>query len=145
MTAKEFLTELTKIDKRINRKLELRQEYWEKATIANSCSVITPKRNRRKASPFENFVAKMTDLDREIKQEIDALVDRRQEAKRMIDAIPDHRYRSILEMRYFHGARWKRIIADMHYASASIFRLHGKALLAFDKMRVNNSDVLHIL
>jgi DNA-directed RNA polymerase specialized sigma subunit len=87
----------------------------------------------------------MIDLEKEILHDVDVLVDRRREAKHVIDAIPDHRYRDILEMQYFHGAKWKRIMVDMHYASSSIFRLHGKALQEFDKMRVTDSSVLHIL
>ena len=145
MTAKEYLSEIAKIDRRISSKLELRQEYWEKATRATSCLPLSPKKKRSKVSRIEKFAVYIADLDNEINRELDEMLNRRREAKRVIESIPDHRYRDILEMRYLHGTKWKRIMADMHYASASVFRLHGKALQAFDKMRVNNSDVLHIL
>jgi len=63
-------------------------------------------------------------------------------AQQVIKSIPDSRNWDILVLRYVHGAKWKRIMADTHYASASIFRLHGKAFQAFDKMKVKVSKVL---
>jgi len=132
LTAKEYLSEITRIDRRIDRRLTLRQEYWDKATKATSCPSFTPKA-KGNHSPIEYFVAKIIDLEKEIDREVDALVDRRRAAQRVIESIPDHRYRDILELRYLHGAKWEIVMEDMHYERSRIYELHGLALKAFQK------------
>ena len=133
MTAKEYLSDIVKIDKRIDRMLDLRQEYMAKATRVTSCPSFTPKTKGNHSSPMENFVAKLIDLEKEIDREVDELIDRKRAAKRVIESLADSRYRDILEMRYFHGRKWERIMEDMGYERSQTYRLHGFALREFQR------------
>jgi DNA-directed RNA polymerase specialized sigma subunit len=133
LPAKEYLGEIVKIDKRIDRLLDLRQEYMAKAARVTSCPSLTPKTKGNHSNPMENVIAKMIDLEKEVDREVDELVDRKRAAKRVIDALSDSRYRDILEMRYFHGRKWERIMEDMGYESSQTYRLHGLVLREFQR------------
>jgi len=132
MTAKEFLQQIIATDRKINRMLELKQHYRDMACKATASFSPAPGAATGD-SRTEKFAIKIVDLEREIDEEIDRYVEIKRKARDVIATIRDQRFRNILEMRYFHGARWELIMGDMGYERTHIYRLHGTALLEFQK------------
>ena len=75
MTAKEYLNQLIAMDNAINRKQQ------RLATLRDVAMNTTPNyadeavQRTREKNPLENIMSKIVDLDREIDEDIDALVD----------------------------------------------------------------------
>lgn len=74
MTAKEYLNQLIAMDNAINRKQQ------RLATLRDVAMNTTPNyadeavQRTREKNPLENIMSKIVDLDREIDEDIDALV-----------------------------------------------------------------------
>lgn len=133
MTAREYLERLRTIDRDINAMLEHKQEMLERATSIRSMPdgvcVQTSTSSR-----VETAAIKLADYGEEINLCVDRLVDSKREAKRLIDMLQDSRFRSILSYRYLYDWPWEKIMGQMHYEIAQTFRLHGYALLDFEKV-----------
>ena len=56
------------------------------------------------------------------------------EVTNLIDRVPDSRYRMILTDRYISLLRWEEIENRRNYGRASVYRLHGEALMEIKKL-----------
>ena len=109
MTAKEYLNQLIAMDNAINRKQQ------RLATLRDVAMNTTPNyadeavQRTREKNPLENIMSKIVDLDREIDEDIDALVDFKAEVWEKLDKIADERYKRILWLRYADRKTWRYI------------------------------------
>lgn len=134
MTAKEYLSQLITMDNAINRKQQ------RLATLRDVAMNTTPNyadeavQRTREKNPLENIMAKIVDLDREIDEDIDALVDFKAEVWEQLDKIPDERYKRILWLRYADRKTWRYIASDVNFSTRYIHKMHSKALDELDKI-----------
>ena len=115
MTAKEYLNQLIAMDNAINRKQQ------RLATLRDVAMNTTPNyadeavQRTREKNPLENIMSKIVDLDREIDEDIDALVDFKAEVWEKLDKIADERYKRILWLRYADRKTWRYIALELNF------------------------------
>ena len=134
MTAKEYLSQLIAMDSAINRKQQ------RLATLRDVAMNTTPNyadeavQRTREKNPLENIMSKIVDLDREIDEDIDALVDFKAEVWEKLDKIADERYKRILWLRYADRKTWRYIALELNFTIRYIHKMHLKALAELDKI-----------
>ena len=134
MTAKEYLNQLIAMDNAINRKQQ------RLATLRDVAMNTTPNyadeavQRTREKNPLENIMSKIVDLDREIDEDIDALVDFKAEVCEKLDKIADERYKRILWLRYADRKTWRYIALELNFTIRYIHKMHLKALAELDKI-----------
>jgi DNA-directed RNA polymerase specialized sigma subunit len=135
MSAKEYLSQAYRIDRRINSKLE--QVISLRALAEKAASTIpdTLKSKTRNVSRMEDVIVKMVDLEAEINADIDALVDLKREIVTTIKRLDNAEHQTLLELRYLCYMRWETIAAEMTYSPQHTFRLHDAAIKALDSKR----------
>lgn len=127
MTPKEFLLLAWQIDSRIERRAEELERLQTKLEAGRAANLSGMPRGGR--YDWTDTAAKVADLQREIRAEIEKLCMTKRAVNNAIDSVEDMRYRRLLEMRYRNYMTFEQIAAAMAYDVRTIHRLHGKALL----------------
>ncbi len=130
MTAKEYLSQAFYLDLEINTKMEIMESMHALATKATSTYSKIPPSGTRNVHRFEETLAKIIDMDREINESIDRLVNLRQEITRVISGVENNEYRNLLEMRYLRFMSWEKIAVTLGYDLRYLYKVHRKALAA---------------
>ena len=128
MNAKEYLSQVMHIDQRINSKLEQVVKLRESATKATATLSDMPQPDTHSMQTMENTICKIVDLEREINEDIDALVDLKAQARRVIGQLKDPDQQLVLELRYLCYRSWTDIINELGVSETSVYRIHGEAL-----------------
>lgn len=128
MTAKEYLSQVYKIDQRIDSKLEQITQLHALATKATSVISDVPPSGTRNVHRLEDIIAKIDLLERSIDRDIDQLLDLKEEVMSVISKIENPEYRTVLEQRYLNCRKFEDIAAVMGYSLDYCFALHRKAL-----------------
>jgi DNA-directed RNA polymerase specialized sigma subunit len=142
MTAKEYLSQLIAMDNAINRKQQ------RLATLRDVAMNTTPNyadeavQRTREKNPLENIMSKIVDLDREIDEDIDALVDFKAEVWEQLDKMQDERQKRILWLKYAERKSGKFVAEDLGLTQRHIRRLHTAAMENFEKVFIKNKNVL---
>ena len=128
MTAKEYLSQVYKIDQRIDSKLEQITQLHALATKATSVISGSPASGARNVHRMEDIIARIDLLERSIDKDIDELLDLKEEVMHTIRRIDNPEYRTVLEQRYLNCRKFEDIAAGMGYSLDYCFALHRKAL-----------------
>ena len=128
MTAREFLDRASKLDQRINSKLEQVSALNDLALKTTSTFSAMPHIPNRSHSGTADIIVKIIDLQNEINSDVDELVDIKQEIMKVIKAVDDTDCQLLLEMRYLCGRSWDQIAVDMGYGLDNIYKIHRCAL-----------------
>lgn len=134
MTAKEYLNQLIAMDNRINRKQQ------RLATLRDVAMNTTPNytdeavQRTREKSPLENIMSKIVDLDREIDEDIDALVDFKAEVWDQLDKLEDETQKRILWLHYAERMSWTKVAVEMSFTTRYVYIIHKAALDELDKI-----------
>ena len=128
MTAKEYLSQVYRIDLRINTKLEQVRSLHSLATKASATLSDSPLSGTRNVHSMEDIIVKMVDLKDEINADIGRLVELKREIVSTIEQVSAVDHRTLLELRYVCGKTWEEIAADMYYSVRNVHILHGAAL-----------------
>lgn len=86
------------------------------------------------SGPKDNMTAiidKIVDFEADINRNIDKLVDQKRETAELIEKVPDQTQRALLIGRYVCRKEWTVLAAEMNYCVQNLYKIHGKALLAF--------------
>ena len=133
--AKYLLQKIAFLDAEINsliREHESVKSTLLKATDHSNEPVATTKRNTS-----EDKLIKLADKSSEIDSKVDELVDFKIKMGDHINEIEDIKYRIILREHYINGVPLYKLpdVSDvMRYSERHLHRLHGEALLAFQKV-----------
>ena len=133
MTAKEYLSQAYRLDKRIDSKIEQIKSLNLLATKCTTTLSDMPKSQRAGNSRLEDTVVKIVDLQEEINRDIDSLVDLKRDIVRTIKSVQNPEYQIILELRYLCFKTWEEIAVEMGYSSRGIFSLHSAALKELER------------
>lgn len=137
--AKEYLCQIPKVNKLIQRLCNTI------ATLRSNLTSVNCKLNPDKvqtSGPKDQMAitfARIDNLERKINTRIDELTKLTEDALKVIYQIPDKDQQNILIARYVQGIKWEKIAADLNFSISQVYRLHGKALVNFGKMIVNDS------
>lgn len=133
MTTKEYLSQVSRINKMINNKLS---EVYQIKTLACSISVAVGEERVQSSGSQDrlgNTVAKFVDLEKEVDVMIDELIEKRKILINQIDSLENEIYYELLTLKYIKGDKLDKIADDMGYSFRQITRIHGAALLDFEK------------
>ena len=134
MTAKEFLNQISQLEKEITRKKQRCQTLRDVAmntSVNNSNEAV---QSTKEKNPLEKILTKLIDLDREIEKDEMALVDLKAEVWEQLDKLTDERQKRILWLRYAEHKKGNFIADDLELSPRHVRRLHRKALENFEKI-----------
>ena len=137
MNAKEYLSQAIWLDQMIDSKLE------QLATLKSLAMKVTSSFTKEKIcggniekSKMESTMVKVIDLENEINADIDRLVDLKKDIQDTINMMDDINQQLLLELRYLSGKGWDEIAASMGYDPRTVYRIYGKALKEFERMKL---------
>lgn len=128
MTAKEYLSQAYRLDKRIDSKIEQLKSLNLLATKCTSTLSDMPKSQSAGNSQLEDTVVKIVDLQEEINKDIDSLVDLKRDIVRTIKSVQNPEYQIILELRYLCFKTWEEIAVQMNCSIDNVFKIRKSAL-----------------
>ena len=134
MNAKEYLSQVMRIDQRINSKLEQLQKLRASSTKATATLSDMPRPESPDLQRLETTVAKIVDLENEINRDIDTLVNLRGEIYHLIQTVQDVNQQLLLELRYLCFKSWREIAEMMGLEERYVLKVHGRALNAVGKI-----------
>lgn len=123
---KAILLEYQAIERRINRLLDEKRGWMEKATAVNPVLSDMPKGGG--TDKIQNAVCRIADIEADIDRQIDRQIDLRARIETAICAIPDGRLRDLMRYRYIDGLTWEKIAVEMEISYQWVCKLHGDAL-----------------
>lgn len=127
MTAKEYLSQAYRIDRRIDAKIEQVASLRNLVTKATSTLSDSAPSGSRNIHRMEDVIVKIIDFENDINAEIDSLVDLKREITSVIKAVPNLEYQTLLELRYLCFKSWEDIADEMNYSIQHIYRIREKA------------------
>lgn len=133
MTTKQYLNQIDRINRMINNKLA---EIYQLKTMVCSISVSANEDKVQSSSDKDKLgsaVAKIVDLENEINKAIDVYVDKKERIVSQIDSIKDIMEYQVLFSRYIEHKTFEQISEDNDYSVRQILRIHGNALVEFEK------------
>ena len=135
MRAKQYLSQLQKLDVVIEQKL---QELDELKKITVDLKGIDYTKEKVKSSAthcadFENTIIKIMDLESKINAEIDKFVDKKHTIINQIQALNDTKYVQVLHKRYVEYKGFEQIACEMGYTYDYVRKVHSRALIDFEK------------
>lgn len=142
MTAKEYLSQLQKLDKHIEQKLHEKTQYQNNITTVKALDYST---DRVQTSPkheasYVELLIKLNDMSKQIDNEIDKFVDLKSKITKQIQMITDIRYSEILYNRYVKYMAFRKIAYEMNYSYAHVRKLHSFALCEFQKIMKDDTQ-----
>lgn len=136
MTAKEHLQQVYSIKCKIDRLEARREDLRADLYSVKSPSDIPDIRVQTSLSGDKmlELISKVDELERDIVSEISILTDKKQQIIQEIERIPNENYKKLLFDRYILFRKWDQIALDRDKGVRWIYRMHGKALAAFEKV-----------
>lgn len=130
MTTKEYLLQVTLLDKKIDANLEMLAIQRSKLTR------VTSKLDENKVQSsggvnFDDTLASIIDLESEITKEIDAYINLRAKISSEINSMSDNTLSLILFKRYVLNKTLSEIAKELNYSYDHVRHLHGQALMEF--------------
>lgn len=133
MTTKEYLGQISRLNRMINNKLT------EIAQLKDMAASISAPQNGDRVQTTPNFdkigtkYAKIDEMERKIDCMVDELVDKKEKIIQQIDSMEDENTYNILFARYIEKKTFEVIATEMKYSWRQVVRLHGTALKQFEK------------
>lgn len=133
METKQYLGQISRLDKMIKNKMTELAEFKE---LAYGLSAINNEERVQSTPDFDKMsgkIAKIVDMENKIDSLIDEYVDKKNLIVSQIDSIENETYYEILFSRYIAKKTFEKIADEMSYSWRQIIRLHGRALQDFEK------------
>lgn len=133
MTTKEYLGQISRLNRMINNKLT------EIAQLKDMAASISAPQSGERVQTTPNFdkigtrYAKIDEMERKIDGMVDELVDKKEKIIQQIDSMEDENTYNILFARYIEKKTFEVIATEMKYSWRQVVRLHGTALKQFEK------------
>ena len=133
MTTKEYLGQISRLNRMINNKLT------EIAQLKDMAASISAPQSGERVQTTPNFdkigtkYAKIDEMERKIDGMVDELVDKKEKIIQQINSMEDENTYNILFARYIEKKTFEVIATEMKYSWRQVVRLHGTALKQFEK------------
>lgn len=133
MDTKQYLQQISRLDRMINNKLA---EISQLRELAMSVSAV---KNEERVQTTPNFdkigtaYCKIAEMEEKLDKLIDEYVDKKNLIISQIDGIENETYYEILFARYIEKKTFEKIADEMTYSFRNVTRLHGRALQEFEK------------
>lgn len=134
MTTKEYLSQVRKLDKKIEKELaEL--DYYK--NLAKGISSITPTNVRVKSSGDKDVLSSRVIKIVELEQKIDGLIDNYVEKRRIIleqiNSLENEIEREVLYLKFYKGKTINEIGTDIGYSRTSVYNIYSSGLINFEQ------------
>lgn len=126
MTAKEYLRQAYKMDKRI-RILQGKVDKLRSALEYHSPS-LEGGGGSGSADRMPDTISKIMEYEQHVQQLQAEFVNKYTEIDKAIHSVENANQREVLERRYLLYQKWEQIADEMHYSLQNVFKLHGMAL-----------------
>lgn len=133
--AKDLLQKILFLDAEIDSLV--REHENMKATLLKATDYSNERVSTTKRNGSEEKLVKLADKSKEIDIKIDELIDFKITTGDYITELEDERHRVILRERYINGLSFREIAKIVGYTERHLHRIHGEALLEFQKV-LNN-------
>lgn len=133
MTTKEYLSQISRLDKMIKNKLS---EVSQLRELSYGISAVTNEERVQTTPNFDKIgtaYCKIAEMEEKLDKLIDEYVDKKNLIVSQIDKIENEMYYDILFARYIEKKTFEKIAIDLNYSFRNTTRLHGKALKEFEK------------
>lgn len=134
MTTKEYLNQISRLNRMINNKLSELAELKELTVSISSVRTGERVQTSPNYDSISSAIAKIDEKEREIDLLIDKFVDLKAEIKNQIDKVPKERYRFILDQKYIHLKTIREISDMLCITDRGCKKAHKIALEEFEKM-----------
>jgi len=141
LNAKQYLRQLRRLNDIVQSKLD------QIETLRSLAQKIThvPKNIKVQESILEDknseLIAKIVDLENDIKADIDYLLDLKLKITHQINSLDNDDYKLLLMLRYLNFKTWEEIAVEMNCSYQWVHVLHGRALIYFQE-KVQFSETL---
>ena len=132
-STKDYLRQIFRLEKVIENKLS---EVYRIKMLSCSISISTDTERVQTSGDKDRLsatVAKIVDLEKETDNLVDELIDTRKRIIEQIESIEDTYMYRVLAARYIEDKKLTDIAEEFGYSRMQINRIHGKALLEFEK------------
>lgn len=138
MTTKDYLNQISRLNRMINNKLTEIAQLREL-----SCSISAVKNEERVLSSSDPDIigttyAKIDEMERNLDKMIDEYTDKKNTIIGQIDSIEDEDYYNVLFSRYIEKKTFEVIATEMNFSYRNVTRLHGRALKVFEEKYGNS-------
>lgn len=133
MTTKQYLTQISVYDKRINTKLS---EIFKLRTLLQSITVCSKEdvvQTSGSKDKLGDSIAKIVDLENEINDLVDEMVGTRKFIIEQIENMENYNENNVLYLKYVLGMSFEEVAESMNYSVRQVIRIHGYALSNFEK------------
>lgn len=133
MTTKDYLNQISRLNRMINNKLT---EITQLRELSCSISAIRSEEKVKSSSDPDKIgstYAKIDEMERNLDKMIDEYIEKKNLIIGQIDSIENEDCYNILFSRYIEKKTFEVIATEMKYSWRQIIRLHGKALKAFEE------------
>jgi DNA-directed RNA polymerase specialized sigma subunit len=133
MTTKQYLTQISVYDKRINTKLS---EIFKLRTLLQSITVCSKEdvvQTSGSKDKLGDSIAKIVDLENEINDLVDEMVVTRKFIIEQIENMENYNENNVLYLKYVLGMSFEEVAENMNYSVRQVIRIHGYALSNFEK------------
>ena len=133
MDTKQYLQQISRLDRMINNKLA---EISQLRELAMSVSAV---KNEERVQITPNFdkigtaYCKIEEMEEKLDKLIDEFVDKKNLIISQIDKIENETYYEILFARYIEKKTFEKIADELTYSWRQVIRIHGRALQEFEK------------
>ncbi|MCD7724938.1 MAG: DUF1492 domain-containing protein [Clostridiales bacterium] len=129
MTAKEFLSQAERLDRRLEIEIKRAQSFRRDAYSLGSPSIgERVQTSRNTDAPFERSVNEAIDMEIKIKDRIALLLKLKVQIQTAIDALDDSDERMVLYYRYVESRTWEEIGEYLNVNRTTVYRWHNRAL-----------------
>lgn len=132
MTTKDYLNQISRLNRMINNKLT---EITQLRELSCSISAIRNEEKVKSSSDPDKIgstYAKIDEMERNLDKTIDEYTDKKNLIIGQIDSIEDEDCYNILFSRYIEKKTFEVIATEMNFSYRNVTRLHGRALKAFE-------------
>ena len=120
------------------RELKLLEQEYEQAKSdilhLKAIQYDADKVSGGKIGDLSDAIAALEGYAERVNAKWDELIALRTEAEELIEQIADGRYREVLKRRYLRGQTLERIAVDLCFDYRWVKRLHGRAIVEFQKL-----------
>ena len=133
MDTKQYLQQISRLDRMINNKLS---EISQLRELAMSVSAVKNEERVQNTPNFDKIgtaYCKIEEMEEKLDKLIDEYVDKKNLIISQIDGIENETYYEILFARYIEKKTFEKIADEMTYSWRQTIRIHGRALQEFEK------------
>lgn len=129
---KRYLMRITRLNRQIENKLEEASQLRSMASHISAQIQEAKVQESKDPDKIGAAVAKIVDLEREVDDLVDEFIKQRAIIIGQIDGLDDVTYYHVLSKKYVTGKTFETIAAEMNYNMRQVFRVHNRALKAFE-------------